>query len=117
MKRVLIFLVRCFPRAFRDQFGNGITEQVATDHDRARTRGTGALNWYRSYPDLSLNAAPQLGLVPALLLRIAGIHDRRGERAEARAVREQFLAMWRNADAELQAIVEQVKEKIGGRSE
>jgi hypothetical protein len=84
------------------------------ERDLAAPHGDGA--WYRSYPDLSLNSPAQLGLVPASLLRIAEIHDRRGEQREARAAREKFVRMWRNADPELQPIVEAARAKIAGRS-
>jgi tetratricopeptide (TPR) repeat protein len=109
------------PQRVVDLLANAV--EVVSDHRfllaralEALGRYDEALNWYRSYPDLSLNSPAQLGLVPASLLRIAEIHDRRGEQREARAAREKFVRMWRNADPELQPIVEAARAKIAGRS-
>lgn len=46
MKRSLAWFVRLFPAKFREEFGADIAEQLATDFDRARSRGSRAALWF-----------------------------------------------------------------------
>ncbi len=69
-------------------------------------RADEALQWYRSYPDLDLNAPNQLGWRAASLLRIAAIHEGRQEARAAAEARSEFRRLWRNADPELQHLVD-----------
>jgi putative ABC transport system permease protein len=46
MRYALTRLVRLFPAAFRDQFGEGMTAQVERDYDRARARGVSSALWF-----------------------------------------------------------------------
>lgn len=39
MRRLLVALVRCFPRAFRREFGATIVDDISQDYERARSRG------------------------------------------------------------------------------
>src|SRR5262249_3012643 len=39
MRSALTRLVRLFPAAFREKFGDGMIEQIESDYDRARARG------------------------------------------------------------------------------
>ena len=55
--------------------------------------------------------ATELG--PALR-RLAELHDLRGERAKAAAVRGQLIQLWRRADPELQPIVVEARSRITG---
>jgi hypothetical protein len=55
--------------------------------------------------------ATELG--PALR-RLAELHDLRGERSKAMAVRGQLLQLWRRADSELQPVVAEVRSRITG---
>lgn len=64
-----------------------------------------AMQWYRSYPDLSLNATNQLGWRAASLLQMAAIHDSRHDTTAAAAARSEFRRLWQNADPELQHLV------------
>lgn len=75
-------------------------------------RSEEAIRWYRSYPDLSLNAANQLGWRAASLLRLADLHDSRGEPALAQVARREFVALWRNADPALQPIVSGARTRL-----
>lgn len=78
-------------------------------------RGDEAIRWYRSYPDLDLNASAQLAWRAASLIRLGDLHERRGERDMARAAREEFLTLWQDADASMAPIVEAIRRKGAGR--
>ncbi len=78
-------------------------------------RSEEAIQWYRSYPDLSLNAPNQLGWRAASLLRLADLHDRRGEGALAQAARHEFVTLWEHADPELQPIVTAARARLNRR--
>jgi len=62
MRSFLTWLVLCFPAAFREEFGEGIKEQINTDYGRALERGAGA--------------AVGFGLLTALDLVRAGFAER-----------------------------------------
>ena len=46
MKSMLRFMVRLFPAAFREEFGDSMREQIAHDHDRARAHGHLEALWF-----------------------------------------------------------------------
>lgn len=71
-----------------------------------------AIHWYHSYPDLDNNAPGQLGWRAASLIRLGDLHERRGEPIRARAARREFLLLWHDADPEMQAVVDGVREKL-----
>ena len=46
MRSALTRLVRLFPAAFRQQFGDAMIDQIASDYDRARARGISSALWF-----------------------------------------------------------------------
>jgi tetratricopeptide (TPR) repeat protein len=54
----------------------------------------------------------EIALVAPAQLRMAEIHDRRGERAEAIRYFRRFVEMWKNADPEVQPQVRRARERI-----
>jgi predicted permease len=45
MRALLVWLVRLYPRPFRDEFGDDVREQLVRDYDRARAQGRLAGAW------------------------------------------------------------------------
>jgi len=68
-----------------------------------------AIRWYASLDNVSLFDAPFLA--PALL-RKAEIYERLGKKPEAIKAYKRFVALWRDADADLQPTVTQARERI-----
>lgn len=54
MLSLLLFLVRLFPEAFRERFGDELRHQVREDFLRARSRGPGAGAWFVATESLNL---------------------------------------------------------------
>jgi DNA-binding SARP family transcriptional activator/TolB-like protein len=82
---------------------------------RESGRGAEALRWYATFPD---PMARDLAFLAPSLLRRAGMHDAAGNPALAAEHYTRFVALWSEADAELQPMVEQARQRlreIGGR--
>jgi hypothetical protein len=47
---------------------------------------------------------------------MAELYDRQGDTPSARAAREEFVQLWRDADPELQPLVEEVRAKLAATS-
>jgi tetratricopeptide (TPR) repeat protein len=68
-----------------------------------------ALQWYATFPD---PAARDLAFLAPSHLRRAEIHDAAGHRALAVEHYARFVALWREADAELQPEVERARSRL-----
>lgn len=72
-------------------------------------RETEALGWFEHIAE---NSPFEAAFLPAAFLRRAEIHASRGERQEAIRLYGRFLAVWGEADAELQATVAEVRARL-----
>ena len=53
------------------------------------------------------------GQRPRALVRAGELHEARGDRRAAIARYEEFLALWRNADAAVQPRVQEIRQRVG----
>jgi len=68
-----------------------------------------ALGWLAHLGEVS---AAELAFLPAAHLRQAEIYEAMGEPAKAAEQYARFVDMWRDADPELQPIVEEAREAV-----
>jgi len=68
-----------------------------------------AIRWYSSFDNVSMFDAP---LLAPSLLKKAEVFERQGKKAEAIKAYQRFVELWRDADADLQPLVTQAKERI-----
>ena len=68
-----------------------------------------ALQWYETFPD---PAAYDLMYLAPVHFRMAQIYERLGNRAQATAAYNRFIALWAGADADLQPSVQEAHAKV-----
>jgi len=68
-----------------------------------------AIRWYSSFDNVSMFDTP---LLAPSLLKKAEVFERQGKKAEAIKAYQRFVELWRDADADLQPLVAQAKERI-----
>jgi tetratricopeptide (TPR) repeat protein len=91
-------------------FFSGARERFRLAELFARSgRNDEAIRWYSSFDNLSMFDAP---LLAPSLLRKAEIYERQGKKAEAIGAYQRFVDLWRDADADLQPMVAQARERI-----
>ncbi|MEP7324942.1 MAG: tetratricopeptide repeat protein, partial [Gemmatimonadota bacterium] len=68
-----------------------------------------AIRWYASFDNLSMFDTP---LLAPSFFRKAEIYERQGKKAEAARDYQRFVELWRDADADLQPMVSQARERL-----
>jgi tetratricopeptide (TPR) repeat protein len=83
----------------RERYTRGVLLQEAGRYEEA-------LGWLAHLGEVGF---AELSYVPAATLRVAEIHEAMGQSAQAAAHYARFVEMWRDADPELQPIVEEAR--------
>jgi tetratricopeptide (TPR) repeat protein len=92
-----VFVAEAYDRYFRGE----LLARLGRDDE--------ALGWFHSIAE---RASYELVYLGPAYLRQAEIYDRRGDHREALRHYQQFIDLWRDADPELQGMVEQAKKRI-----
>jgi len=87
----------------------GLESYLRAEILRALGRDREALDWYTVQPAMDLFSP--LSLAPSLLHR-AEIHARLGEHREAVRCYSRFVALWKDADPELQPLVAHARREL-----
>ena len=92
-----VFVAEAYDRFFRAE----LLADIGKDEE--------ALGWLRSIAE---RASYELVYLAPAQLRQAEIYDRRGDRNEAVKHYRRFIELWRDADPELQPIVNRARERL-----